>query len=133
MDILEGFIKKLEHEINREKNELTSIEHEIAQLKAKQNSLFKKYSQLEQSEYTDLLSLSLKNSSMLNILKEIKNIEKQVLRLEEKAEDIRLRIKQKNAEKKAIKNYQEKIKKEKEIEDIKKETQLIDEIFNRNS
>ncbi len=133
MDILEGFIKKLEHEINRERKELSSIEQEIANLRAKQNFLLQKYNNLEDSDYCDLLSLSLKNSSMLSILRQIKDLEERVLKLEEDAEKLRLRIKQKNAEKKAIKNYQKKIKKEKEIENIKKETQLIDEIFNRNS
>ncbi|WP_456464436.1 hypothetical protein [Persephonella sp.] len=133
MDILEGFIKKLEHEISKERKELSFIEQEIASLRAKQNLLSQRYTELENSDYSDLLSLSLKNSSMLSILNQIKGIEKKVLKLEEKAEKLRLKIKQKNAEKKAIKNYQKKIKKEKEIEDIKKETQLIDEIFNRNN
>jgi len=133
MDVLEGFIKKLEHEINKERKELSIIQQEIVSLKAKQNRLSQKYASLENMEYSDLLSLSLKNSSMLNILNQIKEIQEKVLKLEEEAEKLRLKIKQKNAEKKAIKNYQKKIRKEKEIENIKKETQLIDEIFNRNS
>ena len=133
MDILESFIKKLEHEINTNKIKLTQIENELSQVKLEQFKLKEKYKLLEKESFNDPLAIHMKSKSMVQILKKIKELESKKIKLEDKAEKIRIIIKEKNAEKKAIQNYQEKIQKEKEIEELKKETQLIDEIFNRNN
>jgi len=131
MDVLQGFIKKLTHEINKERQNLAVLEEKIAGLYRKRNDLLKRYSEIESSDFSDAVSVSLKYTSLSRILKDIKQIEDQIKKLETQADNIRLRIKEKNAEKKAIQNYRNKIQKEKDIEELKKETQLIDEIFNR--
>ncbi|WP_457626378.1 flagellar FliJ family protein [Persephonella sp.] len=131
MDVLQGFIKKLTHEINKERQNLSVLEEKIAGLYRKRNDLLKRYSEIESSDSSDAVSVSLKYTSLSRILKDIKQIEDQIKKLETQADNIRLRIKEKNAEKKAIQNYRNKIQKEKDIEELKKETQLIDEIFNR--
>jgi len=132
MDVLESFSKKLEHEIRIEKQKLLELEKEIARLKIRERKLKEKYALLEKSEFNDIFTIHMKSSSMGNILKELKNIKILLKELEKKAEEIRVIIKGKNAEKKAIKNYQKKLENERNIEELKKETQLIDEIFNRN-
>jgi flagellar biosynthesis chaperone FliJ len=131
MDVLQGFIKKLTHEINKERQNLSVLEEKIAGLYRKRNDLLKRYSEIESSDFSDAVYVSLKYTSLSRILKDIKQIEDQIKKLETQADNIRLRIKEKNAEKKAIQNYRNKIQKEKDIEELKKETQLIDEIFNR--
>ncbi|SNZ08074.1 hypothetical protein SAMN06265182_1146 [Persephonella hydrogeniphila] len=131
MDVLQGFIKKLTHEINKERQNLSLIEEEIAQLNRKKNDLLQRYSEIENTDFSDAISVSLKFRSLSQILKDIKQIETKIEKLQNDADNIRLKIKEKNAEKKAIQNYRKKLKKEKDIEELKKETQLIDEIFNR--
>ncbi|MDQ7055051.1 MAG: hypothetical protein Q9M89_00505 [Persephonella sp.] len=69
---------------------------------------------------------------MLSIIRSIGSIEEKIKAKEREAEELRIKIKEKNAEKKAIENYKEKLKKERDVEEIKKETQLADEVFNRN-
>ncbi|MBK3332456.1 hypothetical protein GWK41_05195 [Persephonella atlantica] len=132
MDILEAFIKKLKSEINKERQVLKAIEEEIYSLAVKKNRLTQEYKELEKLKLSDSLSLHMKTIRMLSILKSIKSIEEEIKQKEEEAEKLRIKIKEKNAEKKAIKNYQEKLKKEKNVKELKVETQLADESFNRN-
>jgi len=129
---LEGFLKKLEHEIRHERQKLQTIEKEISQFRLEEKNLKQEYKNLENPEFpTDAFSILVKNNYMHKILKRLKEIQSQINRLEEDAEAIRVIIKEKNAEKKAIKNYKKKLENEKNIEELRKETQLIDEIFNR--
>jgi len=133
MDILEAFLKKIKNEISKEKQKLKKVEDEIFSLAQEKNKLEKEYSFLENAIFSDPLSLQMKTGRMLSIIQSIKSIEKDIRLKEEEAEKLRIKIKEKNAEKKAIEKYKETLKKEKNVEEIKRETQLIDEIFNRNN
>ncbi|NPA16443.1 hypothetical protein [Persephonella sp.] len=132
MDVLEGFLKKLEHEIKHERQKLYAIEKEIARLRLEERKLKEEYRNLEEPGFpSDVFSILVKNNYMQNILKRLKKIQSRIEKLEQDAEAVRVIIKEKNAEKKAIRNYKKKLENEKNIEELRKETQLIDEIFNR--
>ena len=133
MNILDAFLKKLKNEINKESQELKKIEEEIFFLGREKTKLEKEYLLLEKADFSDSLSLQMRTAHMLSIINSIKSVEEKIRLKEEEAEKLRIRIKEKNAEKKAIENYKEKLKKEKDVEEVKRETQLIDEIFNRNN
>ncbi len=131
MDIFEGFIKKIEYEINKKRKTLSEIENQIVLLVQEKRALMEKYEHIEKEEYTDPMLIQMKINSLVKIMENISVIDQKLKKLEEKSEKIRGEIKEKNAEKKAIKKEQEKFRKLLEKDQLKKETQLADEIFNR--
>ncbi|WP_457639061.1 hypothetical protein [Persephonella sp.] len=131
MDVLDSFIKKLDFEIKKEKRSLQELEEKIVSLRREEQHLKRKYEEIKNSQFDDPLSIHMKSASLLNILKKLKKIQQEAVKLEDEAEKIRVIIKEKNAEKKAIKNYKKKLENEKNIEELKRETQLVDEFFNR--
>lgn len=131
MDIFEGFIKKIEYEISKKRESLAEIESQIVLLVQEKGILVQKYEKLEKEEYTDPMLIQMKINSLVKIMENISAIDKKLEKLEKESEKIREEIKEKNAEKKAIKKEQEKLRKLAEKDQLKKETQLADEIFNR--
>ncbi|WP_297452808.1 hypothetical protein [Persephonella sp.] len=131
MDIFEGFIKKIEYEINQKRKILSDIENQIVFLVQEKEKLKQNYTQIENEEYSEPMLIQMKINSLIKIMDKISSIDQKLEDLEKKADKIRMEIKEKNAEKKAIKKEQEKLRKLEEKDQLKKETQLADEAFNR--
>ena len=131
MDIFEGFIKKIEYEINQKRKILSDIENQIVSLVQEKEKLKQNYTQIENEEYSEPILIQMKINSLIKIMDKISSIDQKLEDLEKKADKIRMEIKEKNAEKKAIKKEQEKLRKLEEKDQLKKETQLADEAFNR--
>ncbi|NPA13528.1 MAG: hypothetical protein GXO45_06045 [Aquificae bacterium] len=132
MKKLSGLIKKVDYEIKQQQKKLSEIQGRISALLQKKEALQQEYNHLNNAEGGDILSVQTKMLYMVELLKQIDSIEDQIKQLDSEAEKIRIIIREKNAEKKAVETYIKRLETEKRIEEINRENQLADEFYNRN-
>ncbi len=131
MEILNKYVKKIDFETNKLKNQITQLEKEIAALEKTKNQIQKEYLQVEARQLSNPQEIYMQKMYLLELKEKIAYIELEKKKRENDLIPLKEILAGKNAEKKAVKKYSDKKEKEFLKKELQKEIELASELFNR--
>jgi chromosome segregation ATPase len=131
VDILNKYVKKIDFEANKLKNQITQLEKEIAALEKTKNQIQKEYLQVEARQLSNPQEIYMQKMYLLELKEKIAYIELEKKKRENDLIPLKEILAGKNAEKKAVKKYSDKKEKEFLKKELQKEIELASELFNR--